>query len=60
MTSDETARLRRENAHLMARCDALQGEVWDLSSRLARALKRLDTAAEPRRQRRPETLEEHP
>ena len=45
-TAEEDAlRLRRENEHLRTRIAQLQGEVWDLSGRLARALQPLELAA---------------
>jgi hypothetical protein len=38
LNDDDVASLRRDNSYFRARCDALQGEVWDLSGRLAKAL----------------------
>jgi hypothetical protein len=60
MAHDQTAWLRRENEHLTARCAALQGEVWDLSSRLANALRRLDGGAAPIGQRHSDMPETRP
>ena len=41
----DTGRMRRENDHLRFRVAQLQGEVWDLSGRLAQALMLPERAA---------------
>jgi hypothetical protein len=42
LTAEDIQRLQHENEFLKARCAKLQGEVWDLSGRLARSHRLLE------------------